>query len=51
MSLIFSWPYLRRAGAKLVERMQAEPSIDILRRTHNDFLARLGLYQARPDKG
>ena len=39
------------AAAKLVERMQADRSIDILPQTHNDFLAGLGLYQARPDKG
>ena len=44
-------PYFRSAAAKLVERMQAGRSIDILPQIHNDFLAGLGLYQARPDKG
>jgi predicted nucleic acid-binding protein len=44
-------PYFRSAAAKLVERMQADRSIDILPQTHNDFLAGLGLYQAQTDKG
>lgn len=44
-------PSLRSAAAKLVERMQADRSIDILPQTHAGFLAGLRLYQARPDKG
>jgi uncharacterized protein len=44
-------PSLRSAAAKLVERMQADRSIDILAQTHAGFLAGFGLYQARPDKG
>ena len=43
-------PYFRGAATKLVERMQADLSIDILPRTHERFLAGLGLYQARLDK-
>jgi predicted nucleic acid-binding protein len=44
-------PYFRGAAAKLVERMQADPSIQIVPQTHEGFLAGLRLYQARPDKG
>jgi predicted nucleic acid-binding protein len=44
-------PYFREAATKLVERMRADRSIDILPQTHDGFLAGLGLYQARPDKG
>jgi predicted nucleic acid-binding protein len=44
-------PYFRSAAAKLVERIQADPSINILPQTHDGFLAGLRLYQARPDKG
>jgi predicted nucleic acid-binding protein len=44
-------PYLRDAAAKLVERMQADPSIQILPQTHEGFLAGVQLYQAQPDKG
>ena len=44
-------PYFRSAAAKLVERMQADQSIQILPQTHEGFLAGCRLYQARPDKG
>jgi predicted nucleic acid-binding protein len=44
-------PYFRSAAAKLVERMPADRSIDILPQTHDGFLAGLVLYQSRPDKG
>jgi predicted nucleic acid-binding protein len=44
-------PYFRNAAAKLVERMHADPSIQILPQTHDGFRAGLRLYQARPDKG
>jgi len=43
--------YSRNAAAKLVERMQADRSIQVLPQTHEGFLAGLRLYQARPDKG
>jgi len=44
-------PYFRSAAAKLVERMSADPSIQILPQTREGFLAGFRLYQARPDKG
>ncbi len=44
-------PYFRSAAAKLVERMQADRSIQILPQTHEGFLAGCRLYQARLDKG
>jgi predicted nucleic acid-binding protein len=44
-------PYFRSAAAKLVERMQADRSIQILPQTHDGFLAGVRLYQGRPDKG
>lgn len=44
-------PHFRSAAAKLVERMQADRSIQILPQTHEGFLAGLRLYKARPDKG
>jgi len=44
-------PYLRSAAAKLVERMQADRSIQILPQTHEGFVTGLRLYQTRPDKG
>ena len=44
-------PYFRSAAAKLVERMQADPSIQILPQTREGFLAGFRLYHARPDKG
>jgi predicted nucleic acid-binding protein len=31
--------------------MRADPSIQILPQSHEGFLAGIGLYQARPDKG
>jgi uncharacterized protein len=43
--------YFRGAATKLVERMQADPLIQILPQTHDGFLSGLRLYQARPDKG
>ena len=43
-------PYFRSAAAKLVERLQADPSITVLPQTREGFLAGLRLYQARPDK-
>ena len=44
-------PTFRSTAAKLVERMQADRSIQILPQTHEGFLAGLRLYQARADKG
>lgn len=44
-------PYFRTAAAKLVERMRADRLIYILPQSHEGFLAGIGLYQARPDKG
>ena len=44
-------PYFRTAASRLVERMRADPSIQILPQSHEGFLAGIGLYQARPDKG
>jgi predicted nucleic acid-binding protein len=44
-------PYFRTAAAKLVERMRVDPLIHILPQSHEGFLAGIGLYQARPDKG
>jgi predicted nucleic acid-binding protein len=44
-------PYFRSAAAELVDRMQADPAIHILPQTHENFLAALRLYEARPDKG
>lgn len=44
-------PSVRSAATKLVERMQADRSIQILPQTREGFLAGLRLYQARPDKG
>jgi predicted nucleic acid-binding protein len=39
------------SAVKLVERMQADRSVQVLPQTHEGFLAGLRLYQARPDKG
>jgi predicted nucleic acid-binding protein len=44
-------PYFRSAAAKLVERIQADRSIQILPQTREGFLVGLRLYQARSDKG
>ena len=44
-------PFFRSAATKLVERMQADRSIQIAPQTHEGFLAGCRLYQARPDKG
>lgn len=44
-------PFFRNAAARLVERMQADRSIQIMPQTHEGFLAGCRLYQARPDKG
>ena len=44
-------PYVRSAAATLVERMEANSSIEILPQTHEGFAAGCRLYQARPDKG
>lgn len=44
-------PYFRSAAAKLVERMQADLSIQILAQTREGFLAGFRLYQGRTDKG
>jgi predicted nucleic acid-binding protein len=43
--------FFRSAAVKLVERMEADSSIEILPQTHEGFVARCRLYQARPDKG
>lgn len=43
-------PHFRSAAVKLVERMQADCSIQILPQTREGFLAGLRLYLARPDK-
>jgi uncharacterized protein len=43
--------YFRSAAVKLVERMQADRSVQVLPQTHEGFLAGLRLYQARPDNG
>ena len=43
-------PYWRSAAAKLVERMQSHPSIQVLAQSRESFLAGFRLYQARPDK-
>jgi len=44
-------PYLRRAAAALVDRMQSDRRIQVVPQTHAGFLAGCLLYQARPDKG
>lgn len=44
-------PYFRSAAMKLVERMKADSSIEILPQTHVGFIDGCRLYQARPDKG
>jgi len=43
--------FLRNAAAKLVERMQADQSISIVRQSHENFVAGYRLYLNRPDKG
>jgi len=44
-------PLLRNAATQLVGRMQSDLSIRIVPQSHDGFLAGLGLYQGRPDKG
>lgn len=44
-------PFFRGAATRLVERMQADRSIQIAPQSHEGFLAGCRLYQARPDKG
>ena len=41
---------IRGAAAKLVERMQADRSVQVVPQAHEDFLAGCRLYRARPDK-
>ena len=44
-------PYICSAAAKLVERMQTDPSIQVVPQTRKGFLAGIRLYAARPNKG
>jgi predicted nucleic acid-binding protein len=43
--------FQRRVASRAVERMQVDRTVRILPQTRDGFLAGLGLYRARPDKG
>ena len=44
-------PWLRHRAAATVRRLLIDPEITVIPQTRESFLAGLGLYEARPDKG
>jgi uncharacterized protein len=44
-------PIIRQGSVRHVEGIQSDPSILVRQQSHQSFVAGLGLYKARPDKG